>query len=106
MGWGSKRFARFFRHRDDAEVDPRLVHGHWAPLNSRTGGGFPPGDLYLYHLRMLEPAARLARRQRYERLDPDCRYQAIGYAYLTDTDGLRLERLPPGREYEPLGVGA
>jgi hypothetical protein len=103
--WGKKRFARFFRYRADAVIDPRALHGHWAPLNSKTGGGFPAGDLYVYHLRMLNPAWRRARRERYEWLDPDRRYQEIGYEYLTDEAGLRLERLPAGREYEPLGIG-
>lgn len=102
--WGEKRFARLFRHRGDAEIDPRALHGHWAPLNSRTGGGFPPADLYLYHLRMIDAAERRARRERYERLDPAARFQKIGYAYLTDENGLRLAPLPGGREYAPEGV--
>ncbi len=38
---------------------------------------------------------------RYQRLDPDCRWQAIGYDYMTDQTGLRLEKLPRGREYKP-----
>jgi hypothetical protein len=100
--WGAKRQARFFRYRDDAELDQKALHGHWAPLNSKTGGGFPPGDLYIYHLRMIDPARRRARRERYETLDPDNRYQSIGYGYLTDEAGLELEPLPEGREYEPL----
>jgi hypothetical protein len=103
--WGEKRFARFFRWRQDPEIDPRTIHGHWAPLNSRTAGGFPAGDLIVYHLRMLEPASRRLRRERYERLDPDHRLQAMGYAYLTDETGLRLQRLPRGRGYTPLGIG-
>ncbi len=103
--WGQKRFARFFRHRDDPEIDPRLIHGHWAPLNSRTEGGFPAGDLFVYHLKMLDPEARAARRALYERLDPECRLQKIGYAYLTDETGLALESFAAGRDYEPLGVG-
>jgi glycosyltransferase involved in cell wall biosynthesis len=101
--WGTKRFARFFRHRPDPEIDPRTVHGHWAPLNSKTDGGFPAGDLYLYHLKMIDAADRQARRQRYERMDPDSLLQPIGYAYLTDESGLRLEPLIAGRGYQPLG---
>jgi len=103
--WGEKRVARLFRHRPDAEVDPRPLHGHWAPLNSRAGGAFSPSDLYLYHLRMVESASRRARREKYERLDPDGRFQKIGYAYLTDENGLRLAPLSEGREYEPEGIG-
>lgn len=97
--WGTKRQARFFRHREDAELDQKPLHGHWAPLNSRTGGGFPPGDLCIYHLRMIDAARRHARRQRYETLDPDGQYQSIGYDYLTDEKGMELQALPEGREY-------
>ncbi len=100
--WGQKRFARFFRHRDDPEIDSREIHGHWAPLNSKTDGGFPAGDLYVYHLKMIDPAARTARRELYERLDPERRLQAIGYSYLDDETGLVREPLPKGREYRPL----
>ena len=103
--WGSKRRARLFRYREDAVLDQRALHGPWAPLNSKSGGAFPTADLYLYHLRMLDPDSRRARRERYERLDPTARYQEIGYAYLTDETGLCLERLPAGREYEPRGLG-
>lgn len=100
--WGEKRHARLFRNREDPEIDGRALHGHWAPLNSRTAGGFPPADLNLYHLRMLTPERRQARRERYERLDSDFRYQSIGYSHLTDESGLILQPLPEGREYEPL----
>ena len=102
--WGEKRVARLFRHRPDPEIDSRALHGHWAPLNSREGGAFPPADLYLYHLRMVDSASRRARREKYERLDPDGLFQRIGYAYLTDEIGLRLSPLPEGRGYEPEGV--
>ncbi len=104
--WGTKRFARFFKYRADAELDPRALHGHWAPLNSRVGGGFPPGDLIVYHLRMVDAEARRERRERYEKLDPENRFQKVGYAYLTDEAGLELRPLPAGRDYEPGGIGS
>ena len=62
-------------------------------------GDFPYADLMLYHLRMLREEDRQLRRLRYEALDPDRENQAMGYGYLTDPTGLRLERLAPGREY-------
>jgi hypothetical protein len=51
---------------------------------------------------MLHQADREARRLRYETLDPTSEHQRIGYAYLTDTEGLTLERITAGREYRPL----
>lgn len=100
--WGRKSQARLFKARRDHEFDPRDLHGHWAPLNSMHMGAYPQTDLIIYHLRMIRPTDRQARRSRYNQLDPENRWQSIGYDYLTDEHGLRLENLPHGREYLPL----
>jgi glycosyltransferase involved in cell wall biosynthesis len=102
--WGRKSQARFFKARADHAFDPRQFHGHWAPLNSKHNGGFPEADLIIYHLRMIHPRDRLQRMARYLELDPEKHWQPIGYEYLTDTAGLHLEPLPPGREYEPVPI--
>jgi len=78
------------------------LHCYWAPLNSRKNGDFPQADLMLYHLRMLTPEDRAARQARYESLDPGKDFQSIGYGYMTQTEGLHLERIAPEREYRPL----
>ncbi len=100
--WGEKSQARFFKARADHEVDTRPMHGHWAPLNSKTDGGFPPADLIIYHLRMIRREDREKRRDRYMAIDPEQRWQPIGYEYLADETGLRLTSLPEGRDFEPL----
>ena len=97
--WGAKSSARFFEARRDHEFHMQQLHCYWAPLNSMENGDFPYADLMLYHLRMLREEDRLLRRLRYESLDPNLENQAMGYGYLTDPTGLRLERLAPGREY-------
>lgn len=100
--WGSKRVARLFKARRDHEWHDSRFHGHWAPLNSRVDGRvFPVVDLIIYHLRMIDGEDRAARRARYEALDPGGRYQAVGYAYLTDERKLRLRRVSKRRRYEP-----
>jgi len=99
--WGQKRVARLFKARRDHLFDRRQLHSQWAPLNSMPRGGIPEADLIIYHLRMIHDRDRRIRQARYQRLDPDCRWQAIGYSYLTDEVGLRLEKLPRGREYAP-----
>jgi hypothetical protein len=81
------------------------LHGQWGPLNARVGGAYVPADITIYHLRMIREEDRRARRDRYLQLDPDRRWQSIGYEYLTDEEGLRLERLPEGRGYLPLAPG-
>jgi hypothetical protein len=94
--WGQKTKALLFRLRADHEFDPRPLHAHKAPLQERP---FRRADLLIYHLGMLTAADRDARRARYEQLDPDARWQAVGYAYLTDEAGLRLRRVPPRRGF-------
>jgi glycosyltransferase involved in cell wall biosynthesis len=101
--WGRKRVARFFASRRDHEFDTRQLHGHWAPLNARRNEAFGDADLIVYHLRMIHERDRRARHARYRAADPECRWQAIGYDYLIQEDGLRLRKLPRGREYQPLG---
>ncbi len=100
--WGGKSSARFFAARRDHEFHDQRLHCHWAPLNSRSDGDFPQADLYLYHLRMLHAEDRAERQARYEELDPLGTFQAIGYGYMTQEEGLRLERIAAEREYRPL----
>jgi hypothetical protein len=83
--WGRKIVARFFRARADHEFDAKALHGSKAPLQGRFRGRFPRADLTIYHLGMLRPEDREARRARYEQADPDRRWQRIGYEYLTDS---------------------
>lgn len=97
--WGRKAPARLFRARADHVFDPRPLHGFKAPLQDRLRGDYPLADLEVYHLRMIRREERLARRRRYERLDPDARWQPEGYAYLTDETGLRLQRVRVRRRY-------
>ncbi|HET6564677.1 MAG TPA: hypothetical protein VFG52_04625, partial [Xanthomonadales bacterium] len=57
-------------------------------------GRFPIADLRLYHQRMIDAQDRANRRHRYETMDPECKYQpGLGYAYLTDETGLKLQRV-------------
>lgn len=104
--WARKTRYRLFRN-DPAHrrFDPRPLHRFWMPmdiaLNIESRGRH--SGFNLYHLSMIERAEREARVQRYETLDPNHRYQSIGYAYLADESGLELEAVPPGRGYLPDG---
>ncbi|AWB33013.1 hypothetical protein DBV39_03975 [Orrella marina] len=57
--------------------------------------------LPIYHLGMLTDAQRARRVRKYERLDPMHQFQSIGYAYLNDTNGLRLRHVDSKRPYQP-----
>ena len=98
--WGRKSAARLFRARADHAFDARALHAHKAPLQDRWLGRFPLADIRLYHRRMIVEADRVARRERYERLDPGARWQPERrYAYLTDRRGLRVEPVPRRRGF-------
>ncbi len=99
--WGQKAPPRLFRARHDHEFDDRRLHSGKAPLQAGRKGVYPRADLNVYHLRMIRPQDRLARRRRYETADPEARFQpSIGYRYLTDESGLVLRRVPRRRAYE------
>jgi Glycosyl transferase family 2 len=98
--WGRKSVARLFRLRTDHEFDERPLHSQKTPRQGRIGPYLPLADLELYHLAMLTPERREARRRKYELADPDARWQPdLGYAYLTDERGVRLRRVPATRSY-------
>jgi glycosyltransferase involved in cell wall biosynthesis len=98
--WGAKHPARLFAARRDHEFDTRPLHGIKAPLQAGIPRfGFPVADLLVYHRRMIRAEDRQARRERYERADPEGRWQKEGYAYLTDESGLRLRRVPAHRAF-------
>ena len=50
---------------------------------------------------MISPARRAGRRDLYKHLDPEHRYQSIGYDYLTDEAGAQFEPIPPRSHYLP-----
>ena len=99
--WGEKRRARLFRARHDHEFDERPHHAHKAPLQAREGGRFPRTNLVVYHLGTLSAGERAARRAQYEALDPGGSFQpsGVGYAYLTDEEGLKVRRVPARRRW-------
>jgi glycosyltransferase involved in cell wall biosynthesis len=98
--WGKKAPPRLFKALPDHEFDERAVHSFKAPLQAKVNGSFKIADVNVYHLGMLRPEDRFARRARYEALDPECKFQPdIGYAYLTDETGLELRPVPSSRDY-------
>lgn len=105
--WGAKTRSRIFRARPGARLDPRPLHASKVPLDDLRPGRSAIADLELYHLRMVDPQDRGARRQRYELADPDSNWQpGVGYAYLTDERGLQLKRIESARGYDGRSDGA
>jgi GT2 family glycosyltransferase len=97
--WGDKRRANLFRARADHAFHEQRLHSRKPPLQAAILGTYPKGDLIVYHLRMVDTGDRAARRERYERMDPEAEFQAVGYAYLTDEAGLALQPVPSSRHW-------
>lgn len=107
--WKGKARFRLFRNRDHhTKFDPRPLHRYWMPLeiatNLATVGAHLPHNLY--HLRMIRPADRALRHQRYASLDPNGRYQPQGYDYLVDETGMVLAEVGAERDFLPLDDSA
>lgn len=98
--WGQKRKPCLFKADPHARYDKQRLHSVWAPWPPPKGD-YPTADLRLYHLKMIRPEDRQARADLYNRLDPERRYQAIGYDYLVDEEGMRLEPVEAGRGFLP-----
>jgi hypothetical protein len=100
--WGSKTRARFFRlPKTIAFEQDQDLHGQWYPDEIRALGRIALLDYHLYHLKTISREDRIRRRDFYRRLDPEKRFQPLGYDYLAEEgEGLRLEEIPAGREYD------
>lgn len=98
--WGQKKSARFFRVPEYYEASDMALHGHWPPKSAHNPDAqFELVDLVIYHLAMINAIDREARKLKFQRLDPESRWQSIGYDYLTDETGLTLEQVPEDRDF-------
>jgi hypothetical protein len=98
--WGRKAPPRLFAVRPGQEFSDAELHAPKVPIDAVRCGAVVRADLEVYHLRMIDPDQRRARRERYERMDPEARWQPReGYAYLTDETGLELREVDPARGF-------
>lgn len=97
--WGNKQQLRLFPLLEGQIFSDLPYHGPWTPIE----GGYERrhSDINIYHLKMITAERRRARRDLYKALDPERRYQQIGYDYLADEAGAVFETIPPGRGYAP-----
>lgn len=96
--WGTKQLMRLFPLRAAGALTVTL-HGAWVEDAERHQ--LRSARVNLYHLRMASPVRRKLRRELYAAADPTRQFQLIGYDYLDDDRGMRLEPIPPGRGFTP-----
>lgn len=98
--WGRKTKVAFFRNYGDLhQFDETAWHGEWVSVDSLSNGRCRDVPFDVFHLRMIHVEDREARRKRYNKLDPNRTYQAIGYDYLTDVSGLEVRAITPSQSY-------
>jgi glycosyltransferase involved in cell wall biosynthesis len=97
--WGLKEQGRLFPVFDGAMCSEKPLHGSWCAPSK--GYRIAPTGLNLYHLKMISPDRRRARRDLYNHLDPNCEHQRGGYDYLTSEQGIELDIIKQGRDFFP-----
>lgn len=102
--WANRgRYSLFRNDNTHTKFDPRRLHRHWLPLEMVTdikniGVAIPYA---IYHLRMIRLEDRIARYERYTKIDPNNRFQHQGYGHLIDENNLELASVPADRDFSP-----
>ncbi len=97
--WGGKTVLRLFPAAAAPGGLNIALHGSWVADPARYR--LRDSGLAYYHLRMAHPARRSLRRDLYAAADPERLYQAIGYDYLNDMRGCRLEPVAARAAFSP-----
>lgn len=100
--WGQKRQARLLSLERGLVKPEGQLHLPWSYFIPEHE--LVHTDFNLYHLKMITRERRQARAALYGHLDPDRRMQALGYDYLADESGMRLEAIAAGRDYIPAHI--
>jgi len=97
--WGQKAQTRLYpAHAVQRPLDA-LFHGSW--FNAYGEYDVRRCDLNLYHLRHISPDRARTRRDTYAFTDPERRFNVVGYDYLADQRGKRLQQIGHSRRFVP-----
>lgn len=97
--WGKKRRTRLFRWTPDHQIAEVAFHGPWTSVFHHFKRKSYQSGVRIYHLGTLTEADRIKRIEKYKRLDPNNRYQSIGYDYLNNKQGLRIKQIEKHRHF-------
>lgn len=98
--WGRKKFI-FFPVAEEM-IFSLTAHSklHVSWYYDALARRLLPTKYNAYHLKMVFNKEREARKNLYEKHDPNHECQAIGYQYLTEMEGLQLTRIDPHQAYD------
>jgi hypothetical protein len=96
---GPRWSPRLFRIPEHFTARQQAMHRPWHPPEM---DGLPSAhaNAFIYHLRMIHRADRMARFVKFKTLDPHDHDQSLGYSHLIQERGRRLKRIMPWRQYE------
>ena len=97
--WGKKIRIPIFPILIDNIYSNQKLHTPKQPLNSDYE--IIDTNLNIYHLKHIKSELRNHRKELYEKLDPNHKFQTIGYDYLDDDTGMELKKIPSLRMYKP-----
>lgn len=96
--WGNKSRRRLYPLKDTQAMKyhpiqcPSVPQGDFEIIHL---------DVNIYHTKMIEPENRTLRAKVFSTLDPEKKFQGIGYDYLDDETEAVVERIPEDRMYTP-----
>ncbi|HWF20373.1 MAG TPA: glycosyltransferase family 2 protein [Verrucomicrobiae bacterium] len=95
----AKKFVLFRSEDPDPYYCPGSLHQQWFPPRyySRSQQLL---DYYIYHLGSITRADRLARYEKFNRIDPDKRHQPLGYENIIDETNVILNEIKPERSFK------
>lgn len=114
--WNRKTRPRMYMYLPHQTFSTKRIQQSPIPVNGRYDRKLL--DIRIYHLKNIEPASRDGRVQAYKltdpnytminknsrsmnRIDPEGKFQRMGYDYLKDLDGMTLQEIEKGREFTP-----
>jgi len=101
--WGRKKRYRLYPLKPGQKYCTNKIQASAFPIKKDGSPLYPivRSNLDIFHLKMINPANRVARAEVFKKLDPNNKYQEIGYDYLHDEAGLKTQTISRGKMYHP-----
>ena len=99
--WNGKLKYIFFPLSKKMDFDSTYIYRHHIPwYYAEISNNLELLEYNLYHFKMLKSYDRLKRADLYNKLDPDKKMQPVGYDYLYDLNGIKLQKVKFKNRYD------